>query len=1078
MVTGTLASCGYFMGGDLWPARAANPKGFFEGPEVNGINEALLAPVLPPDPPLREPQRWLGVLPEGAEVPCPPEIGVRIAALTTQSPFCFKDPRFCYTLPAWRPWLRDTVFVCVFRHPALTARSILEEVKEAAYLQDVRLDLAHSYRLWTAMYRAVLAERRRGGGDWLFLHFDQVLTPEGLARIAALTGAAVDASFPDQKLRRPPPAVGVPTEALALYAELCAEAGYEEQAPVSRPAPGAAPEIAQIALVDDATVGLLPRLVEDFLAQRGVRAELVVLDATRAGGLAVPGATVVRAATWSRGAALQAGLTATAAPLVAWSDPRVRPLPNRLAHQVAALREHPEHGMVLGRMALTREQGGFARTVDPAGATPPPFWQAAAALTRAAAARLAPTAFFPVELALYRDLLAEGAVGWVREPLLMVEVAEIQAAKATFRDDGRLLALARTPADLPYPELSVILCTYNRRDVLRESLEALCRQLLPPGTFEIVLVDDGSSDGTDAALADLTFPVPVTRLRRENGGLAAARNTGLAAARGRLVLLPNDDTIAQPDLVGEHLAAHAAHPDEKLCVLGTFEQPPTALGNALMRYLEGSDEVFGYAKLTAGKRYDGMHFWTCNVSVPAGAVAEAGGYDEQFRRYGCEDTDLGVRLERLGYRVLYHPQARAQHRHTLTLADLERRQRTVAQAYVRFFRKHPGLLARWPGTDALTLAHIQASLAGWADALPRVRNAAAQLAALDLTPLDALGGSFAQTAATLVRELGAMIKRLNRAWWWQGYAAGLEEHDLTGFPDLLEGTPVLLPEGLGRTVLVLPSSERPDRWQAAVQRWLEAHAGEEGETLLVRGHPTMGLKPQDLRLVLAALAGRATAAGTLPGFAVLDAPLRLHDELRLFAAMRAWLPVGGAHTSRHRKLAAQAGLAEESLPGVEGERAEEGPGAPWPLGTNHPFRLLCWPHWGDEAALDAALGALAPVLGDARVTVVLVVDPEEDGSSAAAAEALGRRFAAIHGDAADLDVLLLDEPLAPQDAPRLGRAVDAVVAPEGFTEPGRGVALAAALGVPLLAGAEDVAAWAGVLDAEIAAVRVIEVPGW
>lgn len=118
------------------------------------------------------------------------------------------------------------------------------------------------------------------------------------------------------------------------------------------------------------------------------------------------------------------------------------------------------------------------------------------------------------------------------------------------------------------------------------------------------------------------------------------------------------------------------------------------------------------------------------------------------------------------------------------------------------------------------------------------------------------------------------------------------------------------------------------------------------------------------------------------------------------------------------------------------------------------------------------------MLGDARVSVVLVVEPEEDGPSGPNAAALARRFAALHGEDADLDVLLLDEPLASEDAPRLGRSVDAVVAPAWVTEPGRGAVLAAALGVPLLDTAEDVGAWAAVLREEIEAVPVIAVPGW
>src|SRR5215471_14327363 len=100
MLAGSLRSAGYYMGEHLIPADAANPKGYFEDDEINDINEALLAPLTPSRSRPACGWRWLAAVPVGTPIPCPPEITERIKAQTDQSPFCFKDPRFCYTLPA------------------------------------------------------------------------------------------------------------------------------------------------------------------------------------------------------------------------------------------------------------------------------------------------------------------------------------------------------------------------------------------------------------------------------------------------------------------------------------------------------------------------------------------------------------------------------------------------------------------------------------------------------------------------------------------------------------------------------------------------------------------------------------------------------------------------------------------------------------------------------------------------------------------------------------------------------------------------------------------------------------------
>ena len=184
MVAGTLARCGYFMGERLYEPRESNPKGFFESPDINGINESILAAVLPSRPPVIgrwffrdrpvRRQRWLARVPLGTCMPSPVSIDSRIARLVAREPYCFKDPRFCYTLSVWRPFLKNVVFVCVFRDPATTAASIMKECVEAPYLLDLSMTSSIAIEVWTLMYQHILRVHRNEG-EWVFVHFDQML---------------------------------------------------------------------------------------------------------------------------------------------------------------------------------------------------------------------------------------------------------------------------------------------------------------------------------------------------------------------------------------------------------------------------------------------------------------------------------------------------------------------------------------------------------------------------------------------------------------------------------------------------------------------------------------------------------------------------------------------------------------------------------------------------------------------------------------------------------------------------------------------------------------------------------------
>lgn len=236
MVAGTLAKAGYFMGNYPSQERESNPKGNFEDAEINRINENLLAQVVAKRPKLlgnfffrHRPQmwqRWLAHVPVGKKISTSVNINQQIEFLTEKQPYCFKDPRFSYTLPVWRPYLKNTVFVCVFRDPGSTALSMIKLCQKAQYLSSLKLDFQQALKVWQLMYQHIL-EIHRYEGNWLFLHYQQAVTKNGLERLAKFTGAKVDYNFPDLSMSQSFARCSVNKDVSTLYQQLCELAFYK-----------------------------------------------------------------------------------------------------------------------------------------------------------------------------------------------------------------------------------------------------------------------------------------------------------------------------------------------------------------------------------------------------------------------------------------------------------------------------------------------------------------------------------------------------------------------------------------------------------------------------------------------------------------------------------------------------------------------------------------------------------------------------------------------------------------------------------------------------------------------------------
>ncbi len=201
MVIGLFAKNRPNMGGKLYPPDKYNKKGYFEASEKIHLNENLLEPAM--DAPLKSGnssngQRWLGVLENIDSIPSTRPLKNKIKELVRNIPFCYKDPRFSYTLQQWCPHFENTVFICIFRDPNATAKSIVDFCKRKK-LTLVNMKYKKAFQVWACMYTHIL-ETHSKKGDWLFLHFNQLFDEQSLFSLEDHTDAIVDRYFPDPNL--------------------------------------------------------------------------------------------------------------------------------------------------------------------------------------------------------------------------------------------------------------------------------------------------------------------------------------------------------------------------------------------------------------------------------------------------------------------------------------------------------------------------------------------------------------------------------------------------------------------------------------------------------------------------------------------------------------------------------------------------------------------------------------------------------------------------------------------------------------------------------------------------------------
>lgn len=236
--------------------------------------------------------------------------------------------------------------------------------------------------------------------------------------------------------------------------------------------------------------------------------------------------------------------------------------------------------------------------------------------------------------------------------------------------------------------LSVIIPTRNRAQLLRESLESLAKQTIARREFEVIVVDDGSTDQTTEVCREFSGKLDLHCWSISPSGIAAAKNIGIFTSRGSILLFLDDDDLADSDLCRQHLDAHARYPQPNVAILGYTDWAPSLTVTLLMRFLtEVGRLLFSYPSMRDGQTLDWTAFWGGRTSCKRQFLVTHGIFDQDFT-FGYEDDELGYRLSQHGLEVVFHRKAVQHMNRGYTFSEFCQRCEREGVSQWRFSRLH------------------------------------------------------------------------------------------------------------------------------------------------------------------------------------------------------------------------------------------------------------------------------------------------------------------------------------------------------------------------------------------------------
>jgi glycosyltransferase involved in cell wall biosynthesis/peptidoglycan/xylan/chitin deacetylase (PgdA/CDA1 family) len=234
------------------------------------------------------------------------------------------------------------------------------------------------------------------------------------------------------------------------------------------------------------------------------------------------------------------------------------------------------------------------------------------------------------------------------------------------------------------PTVSAAVVTRNRAELLARTLPTVLRQDLPADRFEVVVVDDGSSDGTAQLLAEHADRPGLRVIRQDRRGIAAARNVAIDAARGDVVVFLDDDLMCDRALLRAHATAHAREP--RSLVVGRLGVAAESTSGPVASWL-ATAAAAAHARRSCGVGLRDA-FVAANCSVPLTLLRSCGGFDESLVD-AREEHELGLRLVRAGARPFYEPNAIALEVVRKPVGEFLSEARAVGRVEVPLCRRYP-----------------------------------------------------------------------------------------------------------------------------------------------------------------------------------------------------------------------------------------------------------------------------------------------------------------------------------------------------------------------------------------------------
>lgn len=218
---------------------------------------------------------------------------------------------------------------------------------------------------------------------------------------------------------------------------------------------------------------------------------------------------------------------------------------------------------------------------------------------------------------------------------------------------------------MPQYDLSVIIPTYNRLNVLKRTLSCINKQTISRDRYQIIVVDDASSDGTGEylnTLGNIDYHINET-----NKGRAITRNIGIRKAKSNLILFIDDDIWADSRLLEAHIKKHKYLEAVVVgAIIPSLETKITAVNIYYNRHHEWCLKEMRSNATSLPYNF----LKTANLSVPKKIFDKIGIFDERFYHYGCEDTELGARIKSNGYKIVFEDNAVGFHYHNETVEGM------------------------------------------------------------------------------------------------------------------------------------------------------------------------------------------------------------------------------------------------------------------------------------------------------------------------------------------------------------------------------------------------------------------------